>query len=68
VPHEFGHAIGYGNYYNKPDDYDAKSPFLQEVESIMNIGHRIRARHLFLVMATLEKMVPGCTFSASVEP
>lgn len=68
VPHEFGHAIGYGNSYDIRDEYDPESPFRQEVESIMNIGSRMRARHLFLILATLERMVPGCTFSASVAP
>jgi hypothetical protein len=68
VPHEFGHALGYGNYYRMPDEYKEESAFRQEIDSIMNIGRRIRARHLFLIMATLEDMVPGCTFSASVEP
>jgi hypothetical protein len=68
APHEFGHALGYANYYKKRDEYEPDNQYYDDVESIMNIGRRLRARHFFLLMDTLGKMVPSRTFTASVEP
>jgi hypothetical protein len=70
APHEFGHAIGYGHSHeaNIPDDYERKSSYNSDVQSIMNVGRRLRARHLFMIMGRLGRMVPGCTFTAGAEP
>jgi hypothetical protein len=68
APHEFGHALGYSNLYGKRDEYEPESESYEDVESIMNIGRRLRDRHFFLLMDTLGRMVPACTFSARVEP
>ena len=65
--HEFGHAIGYANPCGHLDEYFPKSPFLEDVHSIMNIGRHIRARHLSLITETLEKMVHGTKFHPVVE-
>jgi hypothetical protein len=65
--HEFGHAIGYANPRGHLDEYDPKSPFADDVHSIMNIGRHLRARHLSLITETLEKIVPGNKFRAVVE-
>jgi hypothetical protein len=67
VPHEYGHALGYENVHKRPDEYLVKSPHFKDVRSIMNIGHRVRARHLFLIMKTLGRMVPACAFAARIE-
>jgi hypothetical protein len=57
TPHEFGHALG------NPDEYVAGSPHLSDAPSTMNVGNQIRERHLALVLATLNTMIPGCVFS-----
>lgn len=58
TPHEFGHTLG------NPDEYVAGSPFIADDLSTMNIGDQIRARHLTLVLDTLNTMLPGAVFSA----
>jgi hypothetical protein len=58
APHEFGHT------FNNPDEYNAGSPNLVDTNSIMNIGHQVRPRHLTLLLGTLNRLVPGCVFSA----
>jgi len=60
IGHEFGHAIG--NFGPKGDDYEPDSKHYNDVESIMNIGHQLRSRHLTLLCQTLHAMVPGCEF------
>ena len=57
TPHEFGHTL------NNPDEYEAISANLADADSLMNIGHQVRARHLRLVIGTLNKLVPACKFS-----
>jgi hypothetical protein len=64
--HEFGHAIGYANPRGHIEEYDPTSPFYEDVHSVMNIGRRIRARHLSLITETLEKMVRGARFEPAV--
>jgi hypothetical protein len=55
-PHEFGHTLDY------PDDYTPQSPYLGDIDSIMNIGQQLRNRHIALVITTLNTMIPGVTF------
>lgn len=57
TPHEFGHTLG------NPDEYGAGSVHLADNASTMNVGNQVRARHLTLVINTLNTMLPGCTFS-----
>jgi hypothetical protein len=57
-PHEFGHTI------HDPDEYTARSPNLADTNSIMNVGRRIRPRHLTLIVSTLNTMMPGVEWSA----
>jgi hypothetical protein len=59
LPHEFGHTM------DNPDEYVAGSGELADTDSIMNIGRRIRARHLQLLITVLEGALPGCTFTAA---
>jgi hypothetical protein len=66
--HEFGHALGYSNPLGKGEESLRGHRRFEDVKSIMNIGRRLRARHLFLIMKTLGSMVPACTFTARVEP
>lgn len=68
APHEFGHALGYSNVYGKRDEYEPTNRDYEDVESIMNIGRRVRARHFFLLTDILGEMVPSRTFTANVEP
>lgn len=68
APHEFGHALGYADYYVKADEYLPDNEHYEDVKSIMNIGRRLRTRHFFLLTDTLGKMVPSRTFTASVAP
>jgi hypothetical protein len=55
-PHEFGHTM------ENPDEYLAASAYLQDADSIMNIGKQVRERHLHVVIAQLNTMIPGTTF------
>ncbi len=57
TPHEFGHTL------NNPDEYEAGSPNLGDPDSLMNVGRDVRARHLTLVIGTLNRLVPACRFS-----
>lgn len=57
-PHEFGHTL------RTPDEYGAGSAHLADAASIMNIGTKVRPRHLQLIVETLNTMMPGATFSA----
>jgi hypothetical protein len=57
APHEFGHTLRY------PDDYRSER-YMRDANSIMNVGRHVRPRHLALVIETLERMVPGCKYTA----
>jgi hypothetical protein len=60
VSHEFGHTL------DAPDEYEKASPHLADSGSVMNIGTRIRGRHLVLLAHTLSNLVPGCKFTPAV--
>lgn len=62
-PHEFGHTIGAPDEYNAPTAA-LPNAHLADTQSIMNIGRRVRGRHLALLTETLHKMIPGAQFSA----
>lgn len=62
-PHEFGHTMYLPDEYNAPTAA-IPSPNLGDTGSIMNIGRQIRARHLALVVATLDRLIPTARFSA----
>jgi hypothetical protein len=64
--HEFGHAIGYANPRGHIDEYVPSSAYYSDVHSIMNIGRRVRPRHLSLITETLAKIVPACRFRATI--
>lgn len=57
APHEFGHTL------KTDDEYKASSPYLADTKSIMNIGRELRTRHLKLLTDTLNKLLPGVTFT-----
>lgn len=62
-PHEFGHTMA------APDEYQAATPgapnpHLPDTQSVMNIGRRVRPRHLQLLTESLHRLIPGATFSA----
>jgi hypothetical protein len=57
VPHEFGHAIGYGT-----DEYTAYAAKRSDVTSIMNIGKEIRPRHFNFIVGQLNAMFPHTVF------
>jgi hypothetical protein len=62
APHEFAHTIG---YYS--DEYKPTSPFFMDYHSLLNIGREMRPRHLALIVATLESLVPACRFNPVVD-
>jgi hypothetical protein len=68
TPHEFGHALGYGYSRGNGEEREQDHPYHDDISSIMNIGTRVRPRHLALVLETMEKMVPDCRFMATVPP
>jgi hypothetical protein len=57
TPHEFGHTI------DNRDEYGTGDPEIGDADSIMNVGRQVRARHLTLILAVLNRMVAGCRFS-----
>lgn len=63
IPHEFGHAMGdlddeYGKVYG-----NTKNPvFVLDFNSIMNIGHELRWRHINYIVSELDKMIPDGKF------
>jgi hypothetical protein len=58
APHEFGHTLG------SVDEYNPNSRFYDDLHSVMNVGRRVRPRHLELVRSALHELVPGCSFIA----
>ena len=59
VPHEFGHTL---DTDENPDEYTAGSRHLADTASIMNIGKKLRGRHITAIVSELNKMVSGTTF------
>lgn len=55
-PHEFGHTM------NNPDEYLPESPYLQDTNSLMNVGREVRKRHMELILEVLNTMIPGAVF------
>jgi hypothetical protein len=60
LPHEFGHAIGYGT-----DEYTAGAGKRKDIDSLMNIGRETRPRHLRFIQDQLNQMFPGTQFAIS---
>lgn len=58
IPHEFGHTL------LNLDEYKAASPFLNDSDSLMNIGSHIRSRHLQLIVHTLNQLMPNLVFAS----
>lgn len=57
VAHEFGHAFGADE-----DEYEENSPHVEDINSIMNIGHEVRKRHYTYLRRLLEAGIPGTLF------
>lgn len=64
IPHEFGHTFPdrSGSAVPVQDEYHAGSPHLGDVDSLMNIGRNVRARHVQALAEELGALVPGTTF------
>lgn len=54
--HEFGHTL------DNRDEYNAGSPHLGDTDSLINIGHLIRNRHIRLIIGALNRMIPDVSF------
>jgi hypothetical protein len=63
APHEFGHAMVSGSLTANPDEYVNVSGHIADTSSIMNIGRDIRKRHVAVVLAELNKLIPNLTFT-----
>ncbi len=64
--HEFGHAAGNSKYANTGmhgDEYASTSVYAGDKNSLMNIGNKLRDRHLDFILSQLNTMVSGSTFS-----
>jgi len=64
--HEFGHFLQNEDEYRKtPPDrgFDAK----EDLDSIMYMGDKLRARHFESLRKSLSEMVPGCAFVVVVK-
>ena len=58
IAHEFGHT-----FYSL-DEYELRNANIRDADSVMNIGRQVRARHLGLVVHTLNQMMPDFLFKA----
>lgn len=67
-PHEFGHALGYGNSRGDGEEYRPENPYFNDTLSLMNIGLYVRPRHVRLIVETLASMVGGVRFVAAEVP
>jgi len=63
VAHEFAHTIGNSYRFNNGDEYSFKSPHLQDTNSILNVGDKVRERHLDKIIKELNSMVSDTKFS-----
>ena len=67
LPHEFIHTlrgtVPVGEACTNADEYHADDPYLDDTDSILNIGNQLRGRHVQVIVDTLNTMVPNCTFS-----
>lgn len=59
--HEFGHTVATSKD-NLHDEYGAGNANLADTDSIMNIGRKVRARHIEALLEELNKMIPGTQF------
>jgi hypothetical protein len=53
-----------GAYLNTAIDYVTRLAHLADTKSLLNIGSQIRARHLHLILDALNRLTPGCVWSA----
>jgi hypothetical protein len=63
VPHEFGHAVGNAPDLGRGDEYVSSSPHLADIDSIMNIGKKLRQRHFQTILEEMNKMISDTTFA-----
>ena len=61
VGHEFGHAIGY-LYDEYNSTLSINNGFLFDQDSIMNVGMKLRNRHLQYIIYQLSTIYPNTTF------
>jgi len=59
--HEFGHTQATSRD-NVHDEYGAGNANLGDTDSIMNIGRKVRERHIAGLIEELNKLLPGVTF------
>jgi hypothetical protein len=62
--HEFGHTMGPPGW--RGDEYIPESPYFKDEGSIMNVGTKLRARHLVFICNALRALIPGCSFTPMV--
>ena len=65
VVHEFGHSVG-NSIFASPsmhgDEYKSSSNYYQDKISLMNIGNKLRDRHLDYVISELNTIIPNTNF------
>lgn len=63
--HEFGHAVGNSIFASKGmhgDEYSSSSNHIIDKHSLMNIGNKLRDRHLDYILSQLNTMIPNTSF------
>lgn len=65
VAHEFGHTMGNiaRIHRERDDEYEATSPFVDDVHSIMHRGSGLRERHFDHLLTELYDLIPDTVFS-----
>lgn len=58
APHEFAHT------FDNLDEYSKRSKHLSDSDSLVNIGREVRRRHVRLIIAALNAMLPSLVFAA----
>lgn len=61
--HEFGHALGNVQAFARGDEYKRSSPHAADIQSIMNRGVELRARHFDALLTEVNDMIPDTTFT-----
>ncbi|WP_159295629.1 hypothetical protein [Tenacibaculum maritimum] len=66
IAHEFGHAVGNSIHASSGmhgDEYNPSSNYFKDKNSLMNIGNRLKDRHLDYILRELNTMVSNSKFS-----
>ncbi len=62
ILHEFGHTLRNIANYDRGDEYNRRSSYFDDEESIMNLGSEIKERHFSYLLEEINTMIPFTKF------